>query len=103
MTALSHGMALNGAVALAVPVAGLALRARAAAMPARAVRPRGESYGARLATMGSGIALPLALQAIYLICLPFAAHRGEGALTTFGFAYLIRPLSWRRPPRHSAS
>ena len=89
VVALSHGMALNGAVALAVPVVGLALRARSAAMPGSAVRPGGEPYGARLATMGSGIALPLALQAIYLICLPFAAHEGDGALTTFGFAYLI--------------
>ncbi len=39
--------------------------------------------------MGSGIALPLALQAIYLVCLPLAAREGDGALTTFGFAYLI--------------
>lgn len=89
VVALSHGMALNGVVALAVPLAGLGLRARSASMPVGAVRPAGESYGARLATMGSGIALPLALQAIYLICLPLAAHEGEGALTTFGFAYLI--------------
>ena len=87
--ALSHGMALNGAVALTIPLIALALRARSESMPGSAVRPAGESYGARLATMGSGIALPLALQAIYLICLPLAANEGDGALTTFGFAYLI--------------
>lgn len=87
--ALSYGMALNGAVALTVPVVGLALRARSAAMPGRAVRPAGEPYFARLATMGSGIALPLGLQVIYLVCLPLAAREGDGALTTFGFAYLI--------------
>lgn len=89
VVALSHGMALNGAVALAFPLVGLGLRARSSAMPRSAVRPVGESYGARLATMGSGIALPLALQAVYLVCLPFAAREGDGALTTFGFAYLI--------------
>jgi hypothetical protein len=89
VVALSHGMALNGAVALAVPVIGLCVRARSASMPGGAVRPAGDSYGVRLGTMGSGIALPLALQAIYLVCLPFAAREGNGALTTFGFAYLI--------------
>ncbi len=89
VVALSHGMALNGAVALTVPLVGLGLRARSLSMPRSAVRPVGESYWARLSTMGSGIALPLALQAIYLICLPLAAREGDGALTTFGFAYLI--------------
>ena len=89
VVALSRGMALNGAVALAVPVVGLALRARSAAMPKSAAVPAGESYRVRLATMGSGIALPLALQVIYLVCLPLAAREGDGALTTFGFAYLI--------------
>ncbi len=89
VVALSHGMALNGAIAVAFPVAGLALRARSAAMPGTAVRPAGERYATRLATMGSGIALPLALQAIYLVCLPLASREGPGALTSFGFAYLI--------------
>ncbi len=87
--ALSYGMALNGAVALGVPLAGLAWRARAAAMPAAAVRPRGGGVRARFATMGAGIALPLALQAIYLVCVPLASRVGDGALTSFGFAYLI--------------
>ena len=89
VVALSHGMALNGAVALIFPVAGLALRARTAAMPGSAVRPGGEPYATRLAMMGAGIALPLALQAIYLVCVPLAAREGGGALTSFGFAYLI--------------
>ena len=89
VVALSHGMALNGVVALIVPLVGLGVRARSTSTPVSAASPSGGSYGARLATMGSGIALPLALQAIYLICLPLAAREGEGALTTFGFAYLI--------------
>jgi hypothetical protein len=39
--------------------------------------------------MGTGVALPLALQVVYVVCLPFAAREGEGAVTSFGFAYLI--------------
>jgi O-antigen/teichoic acid export membrane protein len=89
IAALSHGMALNGAIALAVPVVGLGVRAHSAAMPRSSARPAGETYGARLATMGSGVSLPLALQVIYLVCLPLAAREGDGALTSFGFAYLI--------------
>ncbi|MCY7301554.1 MAG: hypothetical protein LH654_00630, partial [Thermoleophilia bacterium] len=89
VVALSYGMALNGAVALAIPLLGIAVRARSLSTPLSAARPGGGSYGARLGTMGTGISLPFALQAIYLICLPFAAREGDGALTTFGFAYLI--------------
>lgn len=89
IAALSYGMALNGAIALAVPVVGLGVRARSEAMPRSAARPAGETYGLRLATMGSGVSLPLALQVIYLVCLPLAAREGDGALTSFGFAYLI--------------
>ena len=87
--AISWGMALNGAVALAVPAAALALRARRERVPAGAMRATSGSPGSRLATMGTGVALPLALQLVYLICLPFAAHEGEGAVTSFGFSYLI--------------
>lgn len=87
--ALSYGMALNGAVALGVPALALALRARSTGTPARAVRPGGARALERFATMGSGVALPLALQAIYVVCLPLASREGDGALTSFGYAYLI--------------
>ena len=87
--ALSYGMALNGALALAVPAVALALRARSGGTPAGAIRPGGAGALARFATMGSGIALPLALQAIYLVCVPLASREGDGALTTFGYAYLV--------------
>ena len=36
-----------------------------------------------------GLALPFALQAIYLVCLPLAAHEGVGSVTSFGYAYLL--------------
>lgn len=87
--ALSYGMALNGALAFGVPALALALRARTAAVPASAIRPRGTPARSRFAAMGAGIALPLALQAIYLVCVPLASREGDGALTSFGYAYLI--------------
>jgi hypothetical protein len=34
------------------------------------------------------VALPLALQAVYLISLPFVAREGVGSQTSFGYAYL---------------
>jgi hypothetical protein len=33
--------------------------------------------------------VPLAVQALYVICLPLASREGEGAVTSFGYAYLI--------------
>jgi O-antigen/teichoic acid export membrane protein len=36
-----------------------------------------------------GSAVPLAVQALYVICLPLASREGEGAVTSFGYAYLI--------------
>jgi O-antigen/teichoic acid export membrane protein len=87
--ALSWGMALNGAVALAIPALALVRRARAERMPSRALRPSGARFPARMARMGEGVALPLALQAVYVVCLPLAAREGEGAVTSFSYAYLI--------------
>ncbi len=87
--AVAHGMALNGAIALAVPTVALAIRARREAMPHGALRPGGLTFGARVREIATSVALPLALQAIYLICLPLAARVGVGATTSFGYAYLL--------------
>jgi hypothetical protein len=87
--AVSWGMALNGAVSLLVPGVVLALRARSARMPVAAVQPGEFSFRSRLPELGSGIAVALALQAIYLVCVPLAGREGEGALTSFSYAYLI--------------
>ncbi len=87
--AVSWGMALNGVVSCAVPGVALAWRARADRMPRSAVRPADGSLGRRLRELGAGVSFPLALQAIYLICLPLAAHEGVGSVTSLSYAYLI--------------
>jgi hypothetical protein len=86
--AVAWGVALNGLLAAAVPTTALVLRARRAAMPAGGARPVREGRGRRLADLGAGVALPLVLQAVYLVCLPLAANEGTGAVTSLGYAYL---------------
>ena len=87
--AVAVGMALNGAPRGRAPDARSRSRVRgrrrchAAAFDRRASRfPGGSSRRA------AASALPLALQAVYLVSLPFAAREGVGAQTSFGYAYL---------------
>ena len=86
--AVAWGLALTGSVALAVPVVALAIRALRTDMPTSAVRPSGPSLWARLESFAVGAALPIALQLLYLVSLPFAARLGTGAATSFVYAYL---------------
>lgn len=88
IAAVAWGMTLNGAVALLVPVVGLVWRARRTRMPATAVRPAGPPLSARLGVFAAAAALPIALQLLYVVCLPFAGRLGPGAVTSFGYAYL---------------
>jgi hypothetical protein len=87
--AVARGMALNGAIAALFPLTVLARRAVAQSMPAQAMRPATLAFRERLAELGRGIALPFAIQGIYLICVPLAGRVGVGAVTSFGYAYLI--------------
>jgi hypothetical protein len=87
--AVAWGMALNATIATLVPAAWLWSRARRERMPAAAARASPRGAGRRLLELGAGAALPFALQAIYLVCLPLAAREGVGAVTSFGYAYLI--------------
>ncbi len=87
--AVAWGMALNASFATVVSAAWLWRRARAERMPASAARARLGSTGARIVELATGATLPFALQATYLVCLPFAAREGVGAVTSFGYAYLI--------------
>ena len=86
--AVAVGMALNGLIAVVLQLVALALRARAAEMPRTAVRPSGPPISDRLLEAGRSVALPLALQAVYLVSLPFAARGGVGEVTSFTYAYL---------------
>jgi hypothetical protein len=86
--AVAWGIALNGTIAMVVPVVGLALRAARERMPRGAVRPSGAPLRNRLGSFAIGAALPLALQLLYVICLPFASRLGTGSATSFVYAYL---------------
>jgi hypothetical protein len=86
--AVAWGIALNGTIALAVPTVALAVKAALARMPVRAVRPTGPPLTARLGAFAVAASLPLALQLLYVVCLPFAGRLGEGAATSFVYAYL---------------
>jgi hypothetical protein len=88
IVAVGWGMALNGVVALLVPAIVLAWRARRSSMPATAVRPAGLPLATRLGVFAAAAALPIALQLLYVVCLPFAGRLGAGAVTSFGYAYL---------------
>lgn len=86
--AVAEGMALNGVLAVVLPLVALVVRARREAMPRAAVRPSGAPVSERLLEAGRSVALPLALQAVYLVSVPFAAREGIGEVTSFGYAYL---------------
>ncbi len=88
IAALWWGVALNGAISLAVPVLGLGVRAARARMPAGAVRASGPPLRTRLGIFATAASLPIALQLLYVICLPFAGRVESGAVTSFGYAYL---------------
>jgi hypothetical protein len=85
---VAWAMALNSAVACLLPTVALAVRAARARMPSRAVRPSGVPIRVRLQLFAVGTAVPLALQLLYVVCLPFAGRQGTGAATSFVYAYL---------------
>jgi hypothetical protein len=88
IAALWWSAALNGAVSLAIPAAGVGWRAAKARMPASAVRSSGSPLRSRLGIFAAGATLPIALQLLYVVCLPFAGRVEPGAVTSFGYAYL---------------
>jgi O-antigen/teichoic acid export membrane protein len=86
--AVYRGVTLTAALALIIPALGLIVRALRSRMPASAVRRRGRPVRRRFREFAVGAALPIALQLMYLVSLPFAAHLGTGAATSFVYAYL---------------
>ena len=85
------------------PCDRLSWRALRTSMPARAMRPAGLPLTSRLGVFATAAALPIALQLLYVVCLPFAGRLGAGAVTSFGYAYLAAALSSPSPRSPSAS
>src|SRR6266446_5185918 len=83
IVALAWGLAVNAAVAFAVPVVAL-MRKHALTGPA----PQRADVLPRLWHLLEGASVPLALQGCYLLALRFAAQLGVGSVTTFSYAYL---------------
>jgi O-antigen/teichoic acid export membrane protein len=75
------GLALNGVLSLAIPLAPLIVRGGIGRPDSRVWR--------RLVELGEGVALPVALQGLYVIGYRFASGLGAGRATTFSYAYLI--------------
>jgi O-antigen/teichoic acid export membrane protein len=85
LVALAWGLALNGAVAVALPAGALILRG--GRWPAERVARL--QIGHRLWRLLRGVAIPLAVQGLYLIALRFAAGTGAGNVSSLSYAYLL--------------
>jgi hypothetical protein len=83
IVALAWGLAVNAAIAIAVPLVALLRKgALGGAWPERL------QLGTRLGRLMQGAAVPLALQGCYLLALRFSAQLGVGRVTSFSYAYL---------------
>ncbi len=82
--AFGWGLALNGAVAVTIPLVAVISRGALG-------RPGGK-VGRRLRALLEGVSLPFALQGLYVIGYRFASGLGSGRPTTFSYAYLIASL-----------
>jgi hypothetical protein len=85
IVSLAWGLALNGAVAVALPA--VAFFVRGSRMRRHSDVPLRLKY--RLWQLLYGSAVPLSVQGLYLIALRFAAGTGEGNVTSLSYAYLL--------------
>jgi peptidoglycan biosynthesis protein MviN/MurJ (putative lipid II flippase) len=87
LISLAWGLTLGAAVALALPAAGLAFDR------IRLRRARGGfEIGRRQRRLAVGVAVPLAVQGLYVLALRFAAATGEGSVTSLSYAYLLAAM-----------
>jgi hypothetical protein len=84
IVSLAWGLAANGALVFAVPFAALAIRGEL-----RGPRAARWDIGRRLLHLLQGAAIPLALQAFYLVGLRLATQLGVGRVTSLSYAYLL--------------
>src|SRR5262249_6287602 len=88
IVAVAWGVTLTALIALAVPAGALAVKAYRLRVPAAAVRRGDQRLRERFRSFALGVPLPIALQLLYIVSLPFAAREGTGAATSFVYAYL---------------
>jgi len=82
VVAFGWGALVNGAVAAGVPF-GVAAARRALGVPLL------RGMGRRLWALAVGVALPFALQGVYVVANRFALGLGSGDATTLSYAYLV--------------
>ena len=82
IVACAWGTLVNGVVTLAIPLGALVLRADWG-------RRTSLDAGTRFAELARAAALPIALQAFFVVCLRFATGLGTGAVTSFTYAYFV--------------
>src|SRR5919204_2271500 len=80
---LAWALTANGVVTAAIPLVALG---RIGALTG--MRARGGSLG-RLGRLATGAAVPIALQAMFVVALRFAGGLGAGKATSLNYAYLI--------------
>lgn len=80
VVALAWGLALSALIALAVPLLALG---------PQLLGWRPAAVGRRLLVLVEAAAVPVALQALYLLGLRFAAELGIGAVTSLSYAYFF--------------
>lgn len=81
LIALAWGLALNAAISLSLPLGGL--------LVAQSHKLEFRGIGRRLALLAEAAAVPVALQALYLIALRAASGVEVGAVTSLSFAYFF--------------
>jgi hypothetical protein len=87
LVALAWGVALNGALTLGIPLA-VAWRRGDVAVHWR-LPQRLPQMASRLRRLAQGASTPLALQAMYIVGVRFAADLEVGDITSFTYAYLF--------------
>jgi peptidoglycan biosynthesis protein MviN/MurJ (putative lipid II flippase) len=88
LISLAWGLTLAGAVTLAFPLVALILGGGRM----RHVRGGPLELRRRLSRLVVGVAVPLAVQGLYVIALRFAAGTGEGNVTSLSYAYLLAAM-----------
>jgi O-antigen/teichoic acid export membrane protein len=88
LISLAWGLVLAGGVTLVLPLLGLL----AGGGRAHHLRSGRFEIKRRLTRLVVGVAVPLAVQGLYVIALRFAAGTGEGNVTSLSYAYLLAAM-----------